>query len=138
VSSFSFKYLGVSLHHEKLRREDIQPIVDKILSRISGWKGRLLSYGVWFTLLKACLASIPVYLMSIIRFPKWAIEAINSQMAIFSRMTRKHNHKYYLANFKYLNQRKEMEGLGIPNLRDLNLCLLASWIPRYYDAVDKI
>jgi hypothetical protein len=83
VGSFPFKYLGVPLHYEKLRREDIQPIVDKILNRIASWKGRLLSYGARLTLLKACLASIPVYLMSIIKFPKWAIKAINSHMAIF-------------------------------------------------------
>jgi hypothetical protein len=53
VGSFPFKYIGVLLHYEKLRREDIQPIVDKILTRISGWKGRLLSYGARLVLLKA-------------------------------------------------------------------------------------
>ena len=71
----SFKYLGVPLHYAKLRREDIQPVVDKILKQVAGWKGRLLSYGGKLTLLKACLASIPVYLMSVIKFPKWAIES---------------------------------------------------------------
>jgi hypothetical protein len=33
LESFPFKYLGVPLHHDKLRREDIQPIVDKIIKR---------------------------------------------------------------------------------------------------------
>jgi hypothetical protein len=80
---FSFKYLGVPLHYSKLRREDIQPIVNKVISRIIGWKGRLLSYGARLTLLKACLASIPICLMSMIKFPKWAIKVVNSQMAIF-------------------------------------------------------
>jgi hypothetical protein len=37
-----------------------------------------------------------------------------------------------------LTWRKEKGGLGIPNLRDLNLCLIASWIQRYYEARDKI
>jgi hypothetical protein len=36
MGSFPFKYLGVPLHYEKLRREDIQPIVDKIIKRIAG------------------------------------------------------------------------------------------------------
>jgi hypothetical protein len=26
---------------------------------------------------------------------------------------------------------KDIEGLGIPNLRDLNLCLLGSWVRRH-------
>jgi hypothetical protein len=30
VGKFSFKYLGVPLHYEKLRREDFQSIVDRI------------------------------------------------------------------------------------------------------------
>jgi hypothetical protein len=98
----------------------------------------LLSYGTRLTLLKACLASIPIYLMSIIKFPKWAVKAINSQMANFFWNDQENSHKYHLANLKFLNQRKEVGGLGIPDLRELNLCLLASWIQRYYDAGDKI
>jgi hypothetical protein len=70
IGAFLFRYLGVSLHYKKLRREDIQPIIDRILSRISGWKDRLLSYGARLTLLKACLASIPIYLITIIKFLK--------------------------------------------------------------------
>jgi hypothetical protein len=34
--------------------------------------------------------------------------------------------------------KKEFEGLGIPNMRDLNICLLASWIRRYANDSDKI
>jgi hypothetical protein len=83
IGEFPFKYLGVPLHYEKLRREDIQPIVDNVVNRIPGWKGRLLSYKARLILLRACLASIPIYLLSIIKFPKWAIEAINPQMANF-------------------------------------------------------
>jgi hypothetical protein len=83
LGAFPFKYLGVPLHHEKLRREDIQPVVDKIIKRITGWQDRLMSYGARLELLKACIASIPIYVMTMIRFPKWAIETINSHMAKF-------------------------------------------------------
>jgi hypothetical protein len=73
----------VPLHHEKLKREDIQPIVDKVINKITGWQGRLMSHAARLALLKSCLASIPVYLMSVIKFLKLAIEAINSQMGNF-------------------------------------------------------
>jgi hypothetical protein len=36
IGKFSFNYLGVPLHHERLRREDSQPVVDKIMKRIVG------------------------------------------------------------------------------------------------------
>jgi hypothetical protein len=76
--------------------------------------------------------------MSIIKFPEWAIKTINSQMANFFWNDQDNSHKYHLADFRYLNQRKECGGMGIPDLRDLNLCLLAFWVQRYYDAGDKL
>jgi hypothetical protein len=36
VGNFSIQYLGVPLYYEKLKREDIQPQVDKILKRMAG------------------------------------------------------------------------------------------------------
>jgi hypothetical protein len=138
LGSFPFKYLGVPLHYEKIRREGIQPIVDKIIKRIAGYKGKLLSYGARLTLLRACLASIPIYLMSIIKFPKWAIKAINTQMANFFWNYQKNSHKYHLSNGPSVSRRKEQGGMGILDLRDLNLCLLASWVQRYHDAGGRL
>jgi hypothetical protein len=138
IGKFPFTYLGVPLHHERLRREDIQPVVDKVMKRIVGWKGRLLSYGARLALLKACLVSIPIYLMSIIKFPKWAIEAINSQMANFFWDDSKDKHRFHLSNIHSLCLKKEHGGLDIPELRNLNMCLLASWIQRYQDSDGKL
>jgi hypothetical protein len=44
------------------------------------------------------------------------------------------NHKYHLLNWVSLPPPppKEVGGMGVPDLRNLNLCLLASWIQRYY------
>jgi hypothetical protein len=33
VGTFPFRYLGVPLHFDKLKREDIQPVVDAIMKR---------------------------------------------------------------------------------------------------------
>jgi hypothetical protein len=41
VGTFPIKYLGITLHFDKLRRVDIQPFIDKILKRISVWRGEL-------------------------------------------------------------------------------------------------
>ena len=50
---FPFKYIGVHLHYSKLRRQDIQPNIGKIIKEAGGWTGRLLSYGEKLTLLKS-------------------------------------------------------------------------------------
>jgi hypothetical protein len=97
-----------------------------------------LSYGARLTLLRACLASISIYLMFVIKFPKWAVKAINSQMANFFWNDQENNHKYHLSNWQSLAQKVEFGGLGVPDLRDLNLCPLASWVQRYYEVKGKI
>jgi hypothetical protein len=83
------------------------------VGRIPGWSGIFLSYSARLTLLKACLASIPIYLMSVIRFPKWVIEAIKSQMSKFFWDDLKGNHRYHLSNWQSLTQKKE-QGDGNP------------------------
>jgi hypothetical protein len=73
-----FKYLGVPLHFAKLRKEELQPIIDKIMKGISSWRGKLLLYRARLVLLQACIASIPMYLLFVVKFPKWPIKMINS------------------------------------------------------------
>jgi hypothetical protein len=101
-------------------------VVDKIIKRIAGWRGRLLSYAGRPVLLKAYLASIPIYLLSIIKFPKWAIKIMNSHMGHFLWNNTEDKHKYHLASWQLVSQKEEEGGLGIPNLRSLSLALLAS------------
>jgi hypothetical protein len=131
VGNFPIKYLGVPLHFDKLRREDIQPLVDKIIKRIASWKGKLLSHAAKLMLIKTCLSSIPVYLLSFIKFPKWAIKILNTHMANCLWDDSDGNHKYHLVNWESVCMCKEYGGLGIPDIRDLNICLLGSWIRRY-------
>jgi hypothetical protein len=90
-----------------------------------------MSYGARLALLKSCLTSILIYLMSIIKFSKWVIEAINSHMGKFFWDDLESKHKYHLSNWLSLAQKKEHGGLDIPDLRDLNLCILAAWVQRY-------
>jgi hypothetical protein len=78
IGEFPMQYLGVPLHHSKLRREDIRPVVDKILKRAAGWRGKLLNHAAKLEMVRSFLASIPIYLLSVIKFPKWAITLINS------------------------------------------------------------
>jgi hypothetical protein len=36
------------------------------------------------------------------------------------------SHRYHLANWGLITQKKELGGIGVQNLRDYNLCILAS------------
>jgi hypothetical protein len=138
VGSLPFRYLGVPLHVEKLKREDLQPMIDKMLKKAVGWRGRLLANSSRLVLIRSFLASIPVYLLSFIKFPKWAVRLLESQMAHYLWNDGDNVHKYHLASWKQVAMKKEYEGLGIPDLRELNLCFLGSWIRKYFVDKNKI
>ena len=138
LSSFPIKYLGAPLHYSKIRREDLQPLVDSIIKRAAGWRGRLLSFGKRLILVQACLASIPAYLMGYIKFPKWATNMINSQLAHCFWDDYEGHHKYHLAAWGNIALKKQFGSLGIPNIADMNLSLLASWAKRYFNDDGKI
>jgi hypothetical protein len=70
----------VPIHFEKLTREDLQPLIDKLIKRIAGWRGKMLAYSSRNVLIKTCLTSVLVYLLSFLKFPKWAIKLLESQM----------------------------------------------------------
>jgi hypothetical protein len=71
------------------------------------------------------LASIPVYLLSFFKFPRWVVDSINSHMANCFWDDYEGHKKRHLANWHLICMKKE---LGIPQLKYLNLCLLGSWV----------
>jgi hypothetical protein len=91
LGTFLMKYLGVPLHYKKLRKEDLQTVIDNILKKAGGWRGRLLNHAEKLELVRSVLASIP-------KFPKWALALINSQMAHCLWDNYEGHHKYHLAN----------------------------------------
>jgi hypothetical protein len=58
VRTLPIKYLGIPLHFANHMREDLQPLIDKIVKRIAGWRGKLLTQVGRLILIKTCLASI--------------------------------------------------------------------------------
>jgi hypothetical protein len=65
------------LHTRKLRRIDIQPLIDKIGTRLPGWKGKFLSSAGRETLVKSVLSSQPIYHLTVFPTQKWLIKQID-------------------------------------------------------------
>lgn len=106
---------GVPLHFDKLRREDHQPIIDRIIRNISGWMGRTFCYRGELILSSACIVRVPAYLMAIIKLPKWAINVINSQMAHFFWGNMGDSHKNHLAHWGLVSRKRNFWRPGNPN-----------------------
>jgi hypothetical protein len=90
----------------------MQPLIDKIIKRIAGWRGKLLTQAGRLILIKSCLACIPDYLMSFLKFPRWTIDLINTHMANYFWDDYEGRKKLHLANWHLICMRKEHGGLG--------------------------
>jgi hypothetical protein len=110
VGNLPMQYLGIPLHFEKLKIEDLQSVVNKMLKKVVGWRGKLLDYSSRVVLIKSCMASIAIYLLSFIKFSKWAFKLIESQMSHCLWNNTEDAHKYHLAGWKHVAMKKEYGG----------------------------
>lgn len=64
------KYLGMPILQKRINKDTFGDIVERVSSRLAGWKGRFLSMAGRITLTKAVLTSIPIHTMSTIALPQ--------------------------------------------------------------------
>lgn len=83
VGKFLGKYLGLPLHKRKLRRVDVQPLLDKIGGHIPGWKGKLMSMAGRETLFKCVLISQLIYHLTVFPVQKWMLKQIDKMRRNF-------------------------------------------------------
>lgn len=77
IKPFPCKYLGLPLHTRKLRKVELQPLVDKIGSRIREWKGRFFSSAGREVLVKSTLSATPIYHLTVLPQNRWLYMRIN-------------------------------------------------------------
>ena len=61
LQAFPIRYLGIPLSVKKLKKSDLQPLVDKVVSGLPPWKANLLTKAGRSVLTKAKLSAIPVH-----------------------------------------------------------------------------
>ena len=65
IGTLPLRYLGLPLTDRRLRTQDWQPMMEKVESRLGGWRGRLLSRGGRLVLVKTVLSALSTYFMSV-------------------------------------------------------------------------
>lgn len=66
---FPFTYLGCPIFHMSKNKLFYQSIMNKLSSKLLGWKGKILSNGGRAILIKHVLQSIPMYCLSVTNLP---------------------------------------------------------------------
>lgn len=77
------KYLGFPFLFGRVTSADFSFIIDKVHSRLAGWKGRLLSRAGRITLAKSVLSSMPIYTMHNLWMPESICDKLDSYIKQF-------------------------------------------------------
>jgi hypothetical protein len=70
LGSFSFRYLGIPMHHRKLMNKDWKHVEERFQKRLNCWRSKMLSVGGRLVLLNSVLSSLPMFMLSFFEVPK--------------------------------------------------------------------
>ena len=76
--TISFVYLGLPIGGDPRKLCFCKLVVDRIVSRLSSWNNKFLSFGGRLVLLKSVLSSLTVYFLSFFKAPVGIISSIES------------------------------------------------------------
>ncbi|XP_059315648.1 uncharacterized protein LOC132066340 [Lycium ferocissimum] len=83
LGELPFKYLGVPLTTKKLSILQWQPLIEKVVTRISSWTAKKLSYAGRIQLVKSVIFGVQSYWAHLFVLPAKVIKAINAYCRSF-------------------------------------------------------
>lgn len=127
TKSLSFLYLGLPLGANPNRKATWKPVLDKLKSRLAGWKRRLLSFASRLTLIKAVTSSLPIYYLSLFKMPEGVATEFGKLQARFLWGGSELKKKLHIVKWEEISKSVEQGRLGIKRVREVNDSLLIKW-----------
>lgn len=130
--SFPCSYLGLPLSPTRLKAVAFQPLIDKIGTRLAGWKGRHFTRAGRVVLAKSVLAAMVTYHLTALAIPIGILKQINKLIRrfIWQRMDASglEASSISLVNWSSVCRPKPLGGLGIPDLDRFGRALRLRWL----------
>jgi len=136
--TMSFVYLGLPIGGDPRKLNFWKLVVDRIVSRLSQWNNKFISFGDHLVLLKSVLSSLPVYFLSFFKSPAGIISSIEY---IFKKKNWggcEENRKIAWINWESICTPKDVGGLGVRRIGAFNLSLLGKWCWRMLTAKEGL
>ncbi|CAA7014435.1 unnamed protein product [Microthlaspi erraticum] len=100
-------------------------MLERVSSKLAGWKGRLLSLAGRITLTKVVLGSIPVHTMSSIKLPESTMRRLDRLSQNFVWGSTAEKRKQHLVGWDKVCSPKTEGDLGIRKVNIMNKALVA-------------
>lgn len=105
-------------------KADYSFIVDKVRSKLSGWKSSSLSQASHITLAQSCIMNIPSYVMQTSKLPAAICDDVECMCHDFIWGSTLEMRKNHLISWDTICSPKEEGGLGFRSLRMVNAAYL--------------
>jgi hypothetical protein len=129
LAEFPYKYLGLPLSLKKLKREHLQPIIDRMADQLPGWKDDLLTRAGRKVHVQFVLTSMLIYIAMAVDLPQWAHKAMDKICrSYFWRGHKEAKGGHCLVAWDAVCRPLQLGGLGISNLKNLGWALRVRWL----------
>ena len=119
--------MGLPLGANLERKSTWKLVLDKVRSRLAGWKRRLLSFAGRLILIKFVLSSLPIYYLSMFKMPTGVVRELEWLEASFLWGGNGLKRKVHLMKWAEVTKNMDLGGLGIKRIKDINVSLLFKW-----------
>jgi hypothetical protein len=127
IGSLPIKHLGVPVSTGRLHIRDWLPLEEKNKKKLVTWMGSTMSIEGRTTLINSSLTSTFIYHMSMYLLPKTIVKSLDKQRRLFFWRGNSAKRKYHLVKWEIICKNKKKGGLGVKDIRKMNISLLTKW-----------
>nr|GFA38442.1 RNA-directed DNA polymerase, eukaryota [Tanacetum cinerariifolium] len=127
VLNIPFLYLGSIVGDNMASQQAWREIVDRVKSKLSNWKMKMLSIGGRLTLVKYVLGSLPIYNFSIFKVPMCVLNELEGIRRKFFKGHEQDSKRTSWVIWNRVLMSKDRGGLGVSSLYAINRGLLVKW-----------
>jgi hypothetical protein len=133
-----FKYLGLMVGGNPRSLTTWEPMLNTIRSRLGSWGNNFVSLGGRIVLLNSVLSAIPIFYLSFLKMPMkvWREVVKIQRKFLWSGLADKN--KTCWVKWEDICKPKKEGGLGVRDLRLVNISLLTKWRWRLLDDVREV
>jgi hypothetical protein len=129
LMQFPCVYLGLPLSIGRLRKGDLELVLDKLAAKLPHWKARLLTKEGRVTYVHAIMTASVVYQLLALDMEPWFLQAVDKlRRDFFWAGDRDSSAGRCLVDWDLVCRPKHLGGMGFHNLAMLNSALRAKWI----------